>query len=83
MTASITAGLTYGIEVSMLKTVYLESFSGGSVKTKIFVLQVDNKIADAAEAFKRRKIRYEMSLLRGLTAEWAVNYVMNISEDMF
>ena len=69
MTALITAGLTYSTEISMLKTAHSKSFSGGSVKIKIFILQMDNKIADAAEILKERKIRYRISLLRGPAAE--------------
>ena len=53
---TITGGLAYEMKASMLKTVHSESFSGGSVKTKNFILQIDNKIVDAAEASKERKI---------------------------
>ena len=83
MDTIITAGLAYDIETSMLKAVHLESFSSRLIKAKIFILQVNNKITDAAEASKKRKIRYEMSLLRGPTAEWAANYVINTEEDIF
>ena len=70
MTTAITIrGLTFDTEASMLKAAHSEPFSGKSVKAKIFILQVNNKIADAAEASEERKIRYEMSLLRGLVAE--------------
>ena len=83
MTALITAGLAYGTGASMLKTVHLEPFSGGLMKAKIFILQVNNKIADAAEASEERKIRYKILLLRRLTAEWTANYIMNMREDTF
>ena len=69
MAASITAGLTFKTEASMLKTIYLKSFSGKLMRAKNFILQVDNKIADAAEVSKRRKIRYKMSLLKDSVTE--------------
>ena len=83
MAALITAGLVFKTEANVFKAAHPESFSGGSVKAKIFILQIDNKIADAAGASEGRKIRYEMSLLRGSAAEWAANYVINTGEDMF
>ena len=83
MAALITDGLAYGTETSVLKAAHSEPFSGRSVKAKIFILQVDNKIADAAEASEGRKIRYEMSLLRESAVEWAVNYIINTEEDTF
>ena len=69
MIASITAGLTYKIEASVLKAVYSESFSDRTVKVKIFILQVDNKITNAVEASEERKIKYKMSLLKNPAAE--------------
>ena len=69
MTTVITAGLTYDTETSMLKAAHSEPFSSESVKAKIFILQVNNKITDAAGASEERKIKYEMSLLRGPAAE--------------
>ena len=69
MTASITIRLAYDTETSMLKTAHLKPFSDESVMAKIFILLVDNKIADAVEASENRKIRYEMSLFRGSVAE--------------
>ena len=67
----------------MLKAAHSEPFSGGLMKVRIFILQVDNKIVDAAGAFKGRKIRYEMSLLRGPAAEWAANYIISTGKDTF
>ena len=67
--ALITAELVYDTGVSMLKAAHLESFSGGLIKVKIFILQIDNKITDAAETFEERKIRYKMSLLRESVTE--------------
>ena len=49
MTAIITAESVYSTGASILKTVYSESFSSGALKVWIFMLQIDNKIADAAE----------------------------------
>ena len=55
----------------MLKEAYPDSFYGENLKAKIFLQQVDNKIADAAVASERRQIKYMISRLRGLAAEWA------------
>jgi Retrotransposon gag protein len=54
-----------------LKAAHPDPFSGGAVRARIFIQQVDNKIADAAGASDGRKIRYAVSLLRGQAAEWA------------
>ena len=59
----ITGGLAYETEVNMLKAVHSESFSSKLVKAKIFILQINNKIVNAAGASEERKIHYEMSLL--------------------
>ena len=56
MTAIITAELIYDIEASILKTIYSEPFSSEVLKVQIFILQIDNKIADAAETSEERKI---------------------------
>ena len=69
MTASIIIRLAFSTGASMLKAAHSEPFSSGSMKTRIFVLQLINKIVDAAEATEDRKIRYKMSLLRGSAAE--------------
>ena len=55
--------LVYETAANMLKAVHSESFSDESVKAKIFILQINNKIVDAAGASEERKIHYEMSLL--------------------
>ena len=83
MAAFTTAGLAYGTGASVLKAVHFEPFSGGAMKARIFILQVDNKIADAVGASEGRKIWYSMSLLRGSAVKWTVNYVTNTGEDMF
>ena len=56
--------------VVTLKAAHPDPFSGGSMKTRIFIQQVDNKIADATRTSNGRQIRYATSLLRGTTAEW-------------
>ena len=38
---------------------------------------------NAAETIEKRKIYYKISLLRGLTAEWAANYIINTEKDIF
>jgi hypothetical protein len=53
----------------ILKAAHLDPFSGGAVRARIFIQQVDNKIADAAGASDGRKIRYAVSLLRGQAAK--------------
>ena len=58
-----TGGLVYRIRTNMLKAVYSESFSDELMKAKNFILQINNKITDAAETSEGRKIKYEMSLL--------------------
>jgi Retrotransposon gag protein len=44
------------------------------MRARIFIQQVDNKIADAAGASDGRKVRYATSLLRGQAAEWAITH---------
>ena len=59
----------------MLKAAHPDPFYGENLKAKIFLQQVDNKIADAARASEGRQIRYMISLLRGSAAEWAATYM--------
>ena len=63
------AGMSVSTQAITLKTTHLDLFRREAVKTRIFILQIDNKIADAIETLKKRKIRYMMSLLRKVTAE--------------
>ena len=58
-----------------LKAAHLDTFYGGNLKAKIFLQQVDNKIADATGASKGWQIRYMIFLLRGSAAEWAATYM--------
>ena len=64
-----------GTDSITLKAIHPDLFYGGNLKTKIILQQVDNKIANAAGASERQRIRYMISLLRGLAAEWAATYI--------
>ena len=59
----------------MLKATHPDPFYGRNLKAKIFLQQVDNKIANAAGASERQRIRYMISLLRGSAAEWTATYM--------
>ena len=59
------------------KAAHPNPFYGGNLKAKIFLQQVDNKIAGAARASERQRIRYMISLVRGSAAEWAATYMDN------
>ena len=61
----------------MLKVAHLDPFYGRNLKAKIFLQQVHNKIADAAGASERQRIRYMISFLRGSAAEWAAIYMVD------
>jgi hypothetical protein len=47
-----------------LKAAHLDLFLEGTIRARIFIQQVDNKIVDAVEASNRRKVRYTIFLLR-------------------
>ena len=64
-----------GTDSITLKAAHLDPFYGGNLKAKIFLQQIDNKIADAAGASERQWIRYMISLWRGSAAEWATTYM--------
>ena len=55
--------------VITLKTIHSNPFRRETTKTKIFILQVNNKIVNIIETFKERKIYYIMSLLREITTK--------------
>ena len=58
-----------GTDSITLKAAHLDLFYRGNLKAKIFMQQIDNKIADAVGASERQQIRYMISLLRGSAAE--------------
>ena len=64
-----TIGMSSDTNVITLKTTHSDSFRGGTTKTRIFILQVDNKITDIVKTSEERKIRYIMLLLRKVTIE--------------
>ena len=55
--------------VITLKTIHSDSFKKETIKTRIFILQIDNKITNVIKTFEKKKIRYIMSLLREITVE--------------
>ena len=59
MTSTITKEV-----IIVLKTIYFNLFHSESLKTKMFIIQVNNKITDVIETIKRQKICYMMLLLR-------------------
>ena len=64
----------YGAGAITLEAAHPDAFYGGSMKARIFLQQVDNKINDAAGASEGMMIRYAISLLRGTAAEWAATH---------
>ena len=53
---NITEELIFNTEFSIFKVVHSELFSSKSLKIRLFIFQINNKIADAAEVIKKRKI---------------------------
>ena len=49
--------------IIVLKAIYSDSFSSKSLKVKMFIIQINNKIADTVRAIKDHKIKYVMLLL--------------------
>ena len=66
--------MSFDTYVIAFKTTHSDSFRRETIKTRIFILQIDNKIMDTTETFEKRKIRYMMFLMREMTTEWTVNY---------
>ena len=58
-----------------LKAAHPDPFYGEILKAKIFLQQVNNKIANAAGVSERQQIRYKISLLKKPAAEWAATYM--------
>ena len=52
-----------------LKTVHPNLFRKETTKTRIFILQIDNKITNVTRTFEEKKIRYIMSLLKKITTK--------------
>ena len=84
MTGSVAGNVAqYGARAITLKAAHLDSFSRGTMKAKVFLQQVDNKIEDAAGASDDRMIRYVTSLLRGTVAEWSVTNTNELERTTF
>ena len=52
-----------------LKTVYSNLFRKETTKTRIIILQINNKIIDVTKVFEKKKIRYVILLLRKMTTK--------------
>lgn len=57
----------------ILKAAHPDPFSTGPLKAKIFIQQINNKIADIFLAMDARKIRYATSLFREAATKWALS----------
>ena len=55
--------------VITFKTIHSNSFRKETTKTRIFILQVNNKITNIVRIFEEKKIRYIMFLLREITTK--------------
>ena len=72
-----------GSTVTVFKAVHSDSFSSESLKVKMFIIQVDNKITDAAEIIEDQKIRYAILLLWESALEWMATFMNNEEEITF
>ena len=61
--------MSINTNVIIFKTIHPNSFRRETIKTRIFILQIDNKIIDITKAFEKKKIRYTISLLREVTTK--------------
>ena len=61
--------MSINTNVITLKAIHPNPFRKETIKTRIFILQVDNKIVDIVKTFEKRKIRYVMLLLREVTTK--------------
>ena len=64
-----TADMSVSTNAIIFKVVHPNSFRKGTIKIRIFILQIDNKITDTTGTFEERKIRYVMSLLKKMTTK--------------
>ena len=55
--------------VITFKTIHSNLFKRETIKTRIFILQVNNKITNVIGISEKRKIRYIMSLLKEVTTK--------------
>ena len=55
--------------VITFKMIHSNSFRRETIKIRIFILQINNKITNTTRTLKKRKIRYVMSLLREIMTE--------------
>ena len=78
-----TIDMSVNTNVITLKTTYPDPFRRETTKTRIFILQVDNKITNVTRTFEKRKIRYAMSLLKKITTEWIITYIDQYEETIF
>ena len=62
--------MSFNTNVITLKTTHSNSFREETTKTRIFILQINNKITNVAKTSEKRKIRYIMLLLKKITTEW-------------
>ena len=70
MTKNVTNNvIQYETRIIILKTTHLNSFSKETMKTKIFLQQIDNKIKNVIETSNNKIIRYVILLLRETTTE--------------
>ena len=67
----------------ILKAIHSNSFKRETIKTRIFILQIDNKITDVTRTFEKRKIRYVVSLLRKVTTKWTTIYIDQYEKIIF
>ena len=65
------------------KTTYSDSFRKETIKTRIFILQINNKIIDITKTFEKRKIRYVILLLREVTTKWTIAHIDQYKETTF
>ena len=75
--------MSFSTNAITLKVVHSNPFRGETTKTRIFILQVDNKIVNVVRTFERRKIRYVILLLREVTTKWTTTYIDQYGKTIF